>query len=138
MMSFLAKYLLELELTDKIYSLSVLNKSEAHFLTVSDKKFKNKEMIKENVEIQVSATYLDSLDEDNNIAFNKKEINTDSENAYCSIVEYLKECLPQLGLDFKEELFDFAEIKNKNSFKYEISKNESLFIKAEINGEKIY
>jgi len=137
-MSFFEKYLMQLALTDKVYSLSVLDNSEQHFLTVSDKKFKIAEVIKESIEIKISVSFIDMLNEDDNFNFPTEKITTDSENAYSRIVEHLKKCLTELKIDFKEELFDFAETKSKTTFKYEISKNEFLFVKAKIDEEIIY
>jgi len=137
-MSYLEKYLIGLALNDKIYSLSVIDDSEKHFLTVSDKKFKNKEVIKENIEIKVSGFFVDAIEENNNSTFPPRAINTDSKNVYALIVEYLKECLKELEINFNEAFFDFAGSKDKSTFKYEISRDKSLFIKAEIDGVVIY
>lgn len=136
-MSILEKYLTKLPLADKKYSLSILNEDDSFVLTVSDNKYKDAVEIKENVTLSIIGSY-ENLETSDEESFDKKIIEVSSTNCYSAIVDYMKNCLKDLGKDYNERMFDFSEEYAYNTFCYVVSDNENLFIRAEIDGKKIY
>lgn len=141
-MSFLEKYLLDLNLQEKRYSLSILDNKDSFVLGVSDNKYKQFAEIKENIKLTISGEYVETAEHEgievNNLVFDKKNIEIQSSDCYCKIVDYMKECLRALNIKYKETSFDFSMENEHNTFNYVISDTENLFIRAEVDGRKIY